>query len=322
MNTKSKKEKAKKNRAKSSKKTKTTQKNQETVPPSKQMWLVKDNYSLRARIREMQRNLTEKEKRIKNLYQNIFHEREEVRALSNQVTESKKRDLSRLDLEDRIRKLQQNEAKLMLELTDQQEITKDAISNLYELQEESFREFERIEKYYQNLLEESLNKQQEAFENKIEVLKRENKSLSATIKNYQDTCDLQASNKTLSLVSEISTLKGTLKLKSLEIDKLRQENLELQSAMKNKEESHVIQITNLTNKIKQLEGNLYSSTHLLGSRNYGSPENSKRAYLAESELKGSYASSVLQSNEKSVQNKIENMSQKLHSMQEKLQKND
>ena len=98
---------------------------------------LKDNYSLRMKMHEMKKLLETKEKKIQRLYDNIYDEREEVKALASQANSSKKKDILIQQLSDRVKKLQENEKNLMKELSDQQKVAKDALNKLYELQEES-----------------------------------------------------------------------------------------------------------------------------------------------------------------------------------------
>ena len=220
--------------------------------PPENLSTLKDNYSLRIKLQEMKKNIQSKEKKIKRLYDNIFEEREEIKALTAQANDSRKKEVILQELSSKIKTLQQNEISLMRELSDQQNIAKDALNKLYELQEESVAEIERIKKYYQEFYQQQNKENQEDLESQLQVLKRENERLTSTLRDFESLRSLEKASRSTALSNEIVSLNSQLNLKAMENERLKNEVADLRNLLNEREEVLSLEKKNLKATIQEL----------------------------------------------------------------------
>ena len=240
-------------RSHSKKRAKSTHRKKVPHPhPPENLSTLKDNYSLRIKLQEMKKNIQSKEKKIKRLYDNIFEEREEIKALTAQANDSRKKEVILQELSSKIKTLQQNEISLMRELSDQQNIAKDALNKLYELQEESVAEIERIKKYYQEFYQQQNKENQEDLESQLQVLKRENERLTSTLRDFESLRSLEKASRSTALSNEIVSLNSQLNLKAMENERLKNEVADLRNLLNEREEVLSLEKKNLKATIQEL----------------------------------------------------------------------
>lgn len=290
--------------------------------PPEHVSSLKDNYSLRIKMTEMKKTLQKKEKKIKQLYNDIFDEREEIRTLSAKAYESKKKDFLMHDLHEKIKNLQQNEMSLMKELGDQQKIAKEALNKLYELQEESVTEIERLKRYYKEFYDKQSTEQRGHYESKIEELQRETESLLSTVKDYESAKNMDKANKSMALSSEIVNLNSQLNMKSMENEHLRAEINDLKQMLKDKDRITNVELENLKVSLDELaEQNraLRTSEDVFSNREIQSRMQQKRE-IDELERELDIKDDKMREQERSFRDQLDKINEKVQGMHRELRR--
>lgn len=197
-----------------------------------------EKYLLKVKISDLEGKIDKQSKKVKTLYERVLGKREEVKDLTNQLLESKKKNLVILDLKEKIKGLETNELGLVQELNDQQKEAKKMLHKMYDLQEEFALEAERSKKEYQEYCNRYVEDQQNQWEAKMRVLEEENWRLRGQIR------EMEAGE-----AKEIVALKSEVKDRILEADRAKEEAAFLREAMKETEKMSMREVRSLQNSV-------------------------------------------------------------------------
>ena len=213
---------------------------------------LKDNYTLRMKLSDLSKTVGKKNQQIKRLYENIYNEKEEIRELTIRANDASKKSRLVEEFQQKILDLQENEMNLIRELNEQQKISKDALTRLYELQDESVKEIESVKKYYKDFYGQQAADIKEETEHRIDDITNEKDNLIATVKNIESVKELERSKQVTALSNEIILLKEQLQLSNMDNESLRSQNLGLKQSLKEQEDIATLEKNDLKQKIQEL----------------------------------------------------------------------
>lgn len=170
---------------------------------------LKDNYSLRMKINDLSETVNKKNKRIKKLYDNVFAEKDKIKELTLKANEMAKKNSLVDEFQQKIHTLQENEINLIQELSEQQRIAKEALTRLYELQEQSSKEVEDAKRYYRDFYSQQTNEVKQQLENQLTLVAKEKDHMIATIKNTDAVKESERISQINALTHEVNSLKKT-----------------------------------------------------------------------------------------------------------------
>jgi len=202
------------------------------------------------------------------------------------------KDQKLLDMEERVRSMQEHELNLIRELSQQQKIAKNALNKLYDAREDNpTEEAQQLKQYYKDYYARKLEEERSQYQLDIRKLQYENEKLLLELNNAQTdrytektaasrrveaeliftTSELnQKTQENLDLRAEISRLKQTLvdveRIKENEIQRLRQtiamledQNVQIKSEYE-RTDSEFGRNSQLENRVYELERELRIKT--------------------------------------------------------------
>ena len=184
----------------------------------------KEKQDMKVAIDKMHKTIGSQQKKLKGLYQKIIQERDETKNLTVEAFEGRKKDPILKDLQEKLGQSQANELHLIKELNEQQQIGKEALQKLYELQDESIAEIEKVKKYYKDYYyrinledKEDLESQIRMLESEIRVIKSEKEEQQENIKSKQE-------GKYDQILAEMKRVDNDLSRRTHEFERLTQEH--------------------------------------------------------------------------------------------------
>jgi len=207
---------------------------------------------LRIKIGDLQKGLEKQDEKVKKLYKRVLEKRGEVKGLTDQLVESKKKNLIVLELKEKVRALENNEISLVQELQEQQRVARNTLEKLHELQEDWTKEIERTKRQYQEFSNKKLEDQQNLFESKIRYLEEDNWRLKGKIREMETMEDIERTRLNIQANSELVALKSQLNEKTLENERLKGEIQDVKQAFINAEKEASFEIRSLKNSLDAL----------------------------------------------------------------------
>jgi len=204
----------------------------------KQPTCQQEKYQLKSNVNDLQHTVVKQSKKLKTMYKRIMEKRKEVNQLTEQLFASRKKTGLVLELEEKVKGLEENELNLLNHLKDQRKVAKEALHKLYELQDESIAEIEKAKKHYKAYYQKQVDEAQEEKERLLNVIR----DLETELDNERK------SEKVRILTNENSVLKSQVSEKALENERLKFEIKDL----KQEHEDHRKEVLNLRNEIEEL----------------------------------------------------------------------
>ena len=106
-----------------------------------------EKHQLKSKISTMEKTLSIKDRKLKELYDKVLDEKDEVEGLTKRVIKYQKQDYKVARMEREIEEKNLAAENLMNELDYQKKLTKDTFNQLYSLREDSIQEIENAKKY-------------------------------------------------------------------------------------------------------------------------------------------------------------------------------
>ena len=211
-----------------------------------------EKYLLRTKIEDLEKTIGQQTKRVNTLYKRVTDKRQEVKNLTDQLLESKKKDLIVLELRETIKALEHNERNLVEEINEQQKVSKEAVVKLHDLQEEWVMETDQTKKHYQDYCNRKLDEQQDQWEARLRKLEDDNWRLTTQIKEMESREEAERSRFIKTTNNEQAALKNTIRDRELENDKLREDLRMLRQAKVDREQAFEYEIRDLKGSLDVL----------------------------------------------------------------------
>ena len=215
--------------------------------------LKKDRPTLKKDAGELQQTVLDQSKKLKKLYKSVVGKRREINQLTEQLLSSRKKTRELLDLEEKVKALEDNEQHLMEYLKEQQKLAKEALGKLYELQEESMSEIEKAKEYYKDFYQTQAREDREQFEHKLKRVEADKEKLLVSVRELETTLSVERSSNTSSILAgEVAVLKSQLNEKSIEIERIKFENRELKLSVDENKKLSSLEVKGLKQEVEAL----------------------------------------------------------------------
>lgn len=244
--------------------------------------------------------IDQQQKKIKNIKATLEDRKRKFEEYSQQLKENKRFEKLIETYEFEKQRIEKNEQTLIKNLTQQQKLTKEALSRLYSYQEESLKEKGQMKDFYEAQLKEQILRMDNKYKTKIKALKLKNNEL---LKQETFTKDWSM---------EISSLKAEISSFQKENEMLIRENQALKTQMQERRE-HV------ENEIQILRERMEND-----NENYRRENEEKQALKQKiqsllSELDGNHRKT--RENEQFYKTEIEKLEEKIELLEDKLRNN-
>lgn len=282
-----------------------------------------EKYLLKSKIRDLESKIDNQGKKVKTLYERVLGKREEVKDLTNQLLESKKKNLVILDLKEKIKALETNELGLVQELNEQQKEAKKLLHKLYGLQEEFALEAENSKKEYQEYCNRYIEDKENQWAAKMRLLEEENWRLRGKIREMEDVEVIEMKRWESEANKEIIALRGELKERALESQRAKEEVMLLTENLKQTEKMSMREMRSLQSSVELLsdqnralrlnEDEIYNKEYYEKSQLKGKIEGLQRE-LAQKER-------LMKERESEHREQVEGLNKKILELREDLKRN-
>lgn len=187
----------------------------------------------------LEAKIDQQQKKIRNIKASLEERKTKFEEYSRNLKETKKYEKLLETYENEKQRIEKNEQILIKNLTNQQKLTKEALSRLYNYQEDALREKGQMKEFYDAQLNEQLAKIRQKYKNKVKILKQKNNELSSS------------QNRNEALLNEINGLKAQINVTLKEKEAILRENAALKEENKERRDHVETEINLLKSRIDQ-----------------------------------------------------------------------